>query len=160
MKIKTGYLYHIKDEYFNLVNDDNLMTNHEVGKTRPTYFTIADGDILWFIPISSKVEKYQNVMNKKIKRYGFCDTIWIEKIYENKAAILFQNAFPTLDKYIDHVHLINGKPAKVPYKLEKKICDQFTKLMELHKRNIKVFFPDIDSLKQKMINELKCDSKK
>lgn len=29
MEIKTGYLYHIKDEYFNVVNDDSLMQNHE-----------------------------------------------------------------------------------------------------------------------------------
>lgn len=46
MKIKTGYLYHIKDEYFYHVNDDKLMVNHEIGKKRPTYFTIKDGNIL------------------------------------------------------------------------------------------------------------------
>lgn len=34
MEIKTGYLYHIKDEFFDLVNDDNLMANHERGKKR------------------------------------------------------------------------------------------------------------------------------
>ena len=39
MEIKTGYLYHIKDEYFDFVNDENLMQNHEKGKKRPTYFT-------------------------------------------------------------------------------------------------------------------------
>ena len=32
MEVKTGYLYHIKDEYFDVVNDENLMTNHERGK--------------------------------------------------------------------------------------------------------------------------------
>lgn len=32
MEIKTGYLYHIKDEYFIIVNDDSLMQNHEKGK--------------------------------------------------------------------------------------------------------------------------------
>ena len=32
MEIKTGYLYHIKDEFFDIVNDENLMTNHERGK--------------------------------------------------------------------------------------------------------------------------------
>ena len=40
MKVKIGYLYHIKDEYFDLVNDEKLMQNHEKGKKRPTYFTI------------------------------------------------------------------------------------------------------------------------
>lgn len=32
MEIKTGYLYHIKDIYFDIVNDENLMQNHEKGK--------------------------------------------------------------------------------------------------------------------------------
>lgn len=45
MKIKTGYLYHIKDEYFDVVNDNSLMQNHERGKKRPTYFTIKDKNI-------------------------------------------------------------------------------------------------------------------
>ena len=35
MEIKTGYLYHIKDEYFDVVNDDSLMQNHKHGKKRP-----------------------------------------------------------------------------------------------------------------------------
>ena len=98
MEIKTGYLYHIKDEYFDVVNDDSLMQNHEKGKKRPTYFTIKDGDILWFIPISSKVEKYQMIINNKIEKYGFCNTIIIRKIADEDAAILLQNAFPTSEK--------------------------------------------------------------
>lgn len=40
MKVETGYLYHIKDEYFDVVKDENLMRNHEMGQKRPTYFTI------------------------------------------------------------------------------------------------------------------------
>ncbi len=32
MKIKEGYLYHIKDELFDMVNDENIMSNHEKGK--------------------------------------------------------------------------------------------------------------------------------
>ena len=43
------------------------MINHENGRARPTYFTIKDKDILWFIPLSSKVSKYQPIINKKIK---------------------------------------------------------------------------------------------
>lgn len=89
------------------------MSNHERGKSRPPYFTIKDGDILWFIPISSKVEKYEKILNKKIKKYGKCYTIIIDKIFGDKAAVLIQNAFPTLEKYIDHVHTINNKPAKL-----------------------------------------------
>ena len=42
------------------------MINHENGRSRPTYFTIKDKDILWFIPLSSKVDKYKIIIDKKI----------------------------------------------------------------------------------------------
>ena len=154
MQIKTGYLYHIKDDYFKKVNDENIMSNHEYQKKRPTYFTIKDNDILWFIPLSSKVDKYKKLFDKKIQKYGTCDSIIIAKIVENDSAILLQNAFPTLEKYIDHVHMVNGAPAKVGTDLQKEILLKFKKLMKLNDRGIKVFFTDVDKLKQQMLDEI------
>lgn len=46
MQVQTGYIYYIKDDFFNIINDKELMINHENGRTRPTYFTIRDKDIL------------------------------------------------------------------------------------------------------------------
>lgn len=154
MEIKTGYLYHIKDEFFDVVNDENLMTNHERGKKRPTYFTIKDKEILWFIPLSSKVEKYQKIVDKKIEKFGFCNTILIETIFDKKHAILLQNAFPTLEKYIDHVHTVDGKPAKVPETLAKIILNNFKDLMKLKNKGINLFFTDIDKIKEQMLEEV------
>ncbi len=71
MKLQPGYLYHIKDEYFDFINDENLMINHENGRSRPTYFVIKDKDILWFIPLSSKIDKYQRIIDYKIKKIWF-----------------------------------------------------------------------------------------
>ena len=154
MKVETGYLYHIKDEYFNLVNDDNLMQNHEKGKKRPTYFTIRDKDILWFIPLSSKVDKYKKIIDRKIDRYGFCNTIIIRKIANKDSVILLQNAFPTLEKFIDHVHTVDGVPLKVPTDLQNEIKSMFKNMIGLKKRGTNLFFTDIDSLKSKMFDEL------
>lgn len=154
MKIQTGFLYHIKDEFFDIVDDENLMTNHERGKKRPTYFTIKDKDILWFIPLSSKVEKYKKIIDRKIKKYGYCNTIMIEKIFNKDTVILLQNAFPTLEKYIDHIHTIDNKPAKVSEKLEKIILENFEKLLVLKSNGINLFFTDIDKIKNLMLNEL------
>ena len=55
MLIEEGYVYHIKSEYFEFVNDDKLMKNHEGNSTRQNYFCvkIENSDILWFIPMSS-----------------------------------------------------------------------------------------------------------
>ena len=155
MKIRTGYLYHIKDEYFDIVNDDSLMQNHERGKKRPTYFTIKDKDILCFIPISSKVEKYKRIIDKKIERYGFCNTIIIRKIAEEDAVILLQNAFPTLEKYIDHVHTKDGIPLKIPTDLQDEIKSLFKNMLGLKKRGTNLFFTDIDKLKEKMLEEIR-----
>jgi len=156
MKIKTGYLYHIKDEFFDIVNDENLMSNHERGKKRPTYFTIKDKNILWFIPLSSKVEKYKKIITNKNKKYGRCDTILIREILGKDSVILLQNAFPTLEKYIDHVHITNnGKPAKVIASTKEEILEKFKYLLKLKKRGINLFFTDIDKIKEQMEKELK-----
>ena len=151
MKIQTGYIYHIKDSFFNFVDDPSLMQNHEQGKKRPTYFTIKDKDILWFIPLSSKVEKYQKIIDNKIKRQGFCNTILIREVMGKKHAILLQNAFPTLEKYIDHVHVINGKPIKVISSLQKEILANFKQLLKLKEKGVNLFFTDIDSIKNKLL---------
>lgn len=42
MKVITGYLYHIKDEFFDRVNDNGIMINHENGHSRPSYLAIKD----------------------------------------------------------------------------------------------------------------------
>ncbi len=159
MKIQTGYLYHIKDEFFNIVNDDNLMTNHEREKKRPTYFTIKDKDILWFVPLSSKVEKYKKIVDKKIEKYGRCDTILIREILGKDSVILLQNAFPTLEKYIDHAHLLeNGKPAKVIDSLKEEILQNFEYLLKLKSKGVNLFFTDIDKIKKQMLEELETSN--
>ena len=155
MKVQTGYIYHIKDDFFKIVDDEKLMTNHERGKKRPTYFTIKDKELLWFIPLSSKVEKYKKIVDNKIKKYGKCDTILIREILGNDSVILLQNAFPTLEKYIDHVHVLeNGKPAKVIETLKDEILDRFIYLLKLKSKGINLFFTNIDKIKNQMMEEL------
>ena len=130
------------------------MTNHEHVKKRPTYFTIMDKDILWFIPLGSKVEKYQTIKDKKIKKYRSCNTVFIRIILDKESAILFQNAFPILEKYIDHVHTYHGVPAKVGSILKDETINNFKYLLKLHNRGINVFFADIDRIKKIIIEEI------
>ena len=155
MEVKTGYIYHIKDEFFDKINDKGLMINHENGKSRPTYFTIRYKDILWFIPLSSKVSKYQPIIDKKIKKHGDCRSIMIGEIANKTSVILLQNAFPTLEKYIDHVHTVNGAPVRVAGNLKNEILKNFRSLLALKQQGINLFFADIDKIKEKMLEEIK-----
>lgn len=130
------------------------MINHENGHARPTYFTIEDKDILWFIPLSSKITKYQPIIDQKIKKYGSCRSIMIREIANKKSVILLQNAFPTLEKYIDHPHITYGKPLKVIDSLKDEILDNFNYLLALKKQGNNLFFPNIDEIKKIMLEEI------
>lgn len=98
MEVITGYLYHIKDEFFDLINGKSLIINHEKGHSRPSYLAIKENNILWFIPLSSRVDKYKPIVESKTERYGSCKIIMIRKIAGKEQVILIQNAFPTLKK--------------------------------------------------------------
>ena len=123
MKVQTGYLYHIKDEFFDKINNKRLMINHENGHSRPSYLAIKDNEILWFIPLSSKIDKYKRIIEKKEKKYGSCKTILIKKIAGREQVILIQNAFPTIEKYIKSRHTIDGKYIKISSAIEREIVN-------------------------------------
>ena len=155
VKVQTGYLYHIKDKFFDRINNKGLMINHENGHSRPSYLAIKDDDILWFIPLNTKIEKYKTIIDKKEKKYGTCKTILIKKIAGREQAILIQNAFPTLEKYIQSRHTIDGKFIKISSAVEKEIIDDFEYMLSLKSSGLNLFFTDIDYIKNLMIEELK-----
>ena len=67
MEIQQGYSYHIKDEFFDLVQDKYLMSNKEQGNYRPHYYAIQDRKnpkLYWMIPISSQADKYKGIVEK------------------------------------------------------------------------------------------------
>ena len=143
MEIKEGYVYHIKSHYFEFANDDKLMNNHEGNSTRPNYFCIKmqEDEILWFIPMSSKVEKYQKIIDIKIKKYNKCDTIIIGNYRGKNHAFLIQNMFPITQKYIDHIDTVQGKALQVPSETRREILDRVNKVFKLKDRRNKLNIP-------------------
>jgi len=155
MKIKTGYLYHIKDEFFNDINARGLMINHENGHSRPSYLAIKDKDILWFIPLSTKVKKYQKIIESKLKKYGTCKGILIKRIADKDSVILIQNAFPTLEKYIRSKHTIDGIGVRISDSVKREIVSDFRTLLSLKKNGLNLFFTDIDKIKKQLLDDKK-----
>lgn len=71
MEIRQGYSYHIKDEFFDRVQDKYLMSNKENENYRPHFYAIQDKKnqvLYWMIPISSQVEKYKSIIKKKKRK--------------------------------------------------------------------------------------------
>ena len=131
--IETGYVYHIKEEYFKVARDKKLMRNHENGNTRPTYLCIrnANSKILWFAPMSSKVEKYKKIQEEKIKKNGTCDTIVIGKYRKKYSAFLIQNIFPVTKEYIDHIDTSRDKAVPIVAGTQKEITTKVNKVFRL-----------------------------
>ncbi len=158
MEVTQGYSYHIKDEFFDMIQDKYLMSNKENGSYRPHFLTIQDNknkELYWMIPISSQVDKYKVIIDKKIKRYGKCNTIIIGTFAGKDNAFLMQNAFPILKKYFDHVHTVDGKPVVIHSKLNRELTVNLREILAMYRRGIRLIFPDIEYIQRKMENELK-----
>ena len=154
MEVQTGYLYHIKDEFFEKIKDKGLMINHENGHSRPSYLAIKDNNILWFIPLSTKVDKYKNIIDQKTKKYGSCKTILIKKIGDIASVILIQNAFPTCEKYVKNIHKRDGKAVKISDAVKREILDDLKYILSLKESGLNLFFTDIDFIQNFIKEEL------
>jgi hypothetical protein len=151
-----GYVYHIKDSFFDLAQDDKLMKNREGDAYRPTYFCLRDSktDLLWVVPMSSRVDKYKVYVDKDIVRYGRCLKIVIGNYSGKNNAFLLQNMFPILPKYIDHAHTLDGIPTPVDTRLQAVLNRHFREVLRLYRKGANIVFPDIARLEKLMLSEL------
>ena len=70
MQIDVGYFYFIKDSFFDIIDDSELMKNKENGNKRPCYYCIKSkkyDNIIWFIPVSTKIDKYKRIYDSSEK---------------------------------------------------------------------------------------------
>lgn len=81
--ISRGF-YIIKDIFFKEVNDPYLKGNKK--ENRPHYYCFKDenSDYFWMIPLSSKVIKYREIVDNKIKNGKRCDGIYIAKLDDDR----------------------------------------------------------------------------
>ena len=158
MLIQEGYFYHIKDEFFSLVNDSALMSNKENGGYRPHYFAVRDSknqDIFWMVPVSSRYEKYKKFHDSQIEKYHKCTKVVLGKFAGTDCAFLVQNAFPVITDYFDHIHTRFDLPATISEDTGKEIIKCLKSNLALHRRGISLFFADIDRIYSTMERKLK-----
>lgn len=100
--------------------------------------------------LMSNVEKYKKVIEKKVKRYGKCNTIVIGKFAGRDNAFLIQNAFPIIARYFDHVHTIENRPVTIHSKLQRELTVNLREVLAMYRRGIRLIFPDIEYIQRKM----------
>ena len=153
---KHGF-YIIKDSFFEFVKDSNLKGNKK--ENRPHYYCFQDTStgLYWMIPLSSRVEKYKKIMQKKAENNKPCDIIHILKTDNDKEnAFLIQDMFPITEEYIERAYTIAGNPMKITSEHSaKEIERKARKVLGMLKRGVK-FVPtqaDVLKIQEKLLNK-------
>lgn len=114
MQINVGCFYFIKDSFFDVIDDSELMQNKENGNKRPCYYCFKSKEydsIIWFIPVSTKIDKYQKIYDKKLQKQiklgktPSIDTIVFGNVANTYSAFLIQNMFPVTEEYIESQYI-------------------------------------------------------
>lgn len=161
MQIDIGCFYFIKDIFFDIINDPELMQNKESGNKRPCYYCFKSKEydnIIWFIPVSTKVEKYQKIYDDKIKKQVklgkkvSIDTIVFGNVANTYSAFLIQNMFPVKEEYIESQYIKNKVAIKLSNKLQTEIIYKANKVLNLYKHGMKnIIFPNVDKILDQLL---------
>ena len=160
MEIIEGKLYFIKDEFIIKYNPKyHLMENKDEGTKRPTYFCFRDKkdeDILWFVPMSSKYEKYLNIYEKIKNKKGIepNNFVFARNIAGKKAVFLIQNMFPTLEKYIEEEYKKAGISIKVPKAVKDEIDKKTRDIFALTNKDVVATFTNLPEFIKDIKNEV------
>ncbi len=107
MEFVNSGLYTIKDTYFKKFDKGFLSDNKR--ENRPYYYAVKDkDDIVWFIPLSTQTEAYEDKINKDIKKHGECLFYLIGKINGIKRVFLIGNIFPATKEYVKKPYTVNN----------------------------------------------------
>ena len=100
--------YKVKDKYFSdFPNKRHMLNKHE---NRPYYLAVKESNgIIWLIPISSKVEKYEAKISADEAKFGECLMYHVIQFMGEKRAALIGNMIPITEEYIKGEFTISNR---------------------------------------------------
>lgn len=109
MKVESNGLCIISDRYFlDFPNIRHMSNKHE---SRPYYLAIyGENKIIWTIPLSSQVNKYQEKIKADERKHGECLFYYIARVKGKDSAFLVGNVIPVIEDYIKKPFTIQGIP--------------------------------------------------
>lgn len=153
---KTGF-YIIKNTFFEIMNDPYLKGNKE--EKRPHYYCFEESEtgIFWMIPLSSRIEKYQRIIDKREKQGKRCDILYIAKLADGRESVfLLQDMFPITEKYIEREYTVGGQHFILTSESTvKQIESKAKRVMKLLKNGIQFMptQPDVNRIYMKLKEE-------
>lgn len=134
---------------------DPYLKRNKAGN-RPHYYCFEDTKIgiYWLIPLSSRVDKYRRIIEKKEKAGKFCDILHIVKLDDRRESVfLIQDMFPITAEYIEREYTVSGNHLMLTSEhTVREIERKAKKVMELLKHGIKFTptQPDVMAILKKL----------
>lgn len=158
MVIEDRKFYFIKDEFFDVFKDYGLMVNKENGNKRHCYFCFKDrqnSEIIWFVPISTKYEKYEKIYEKKKAKSGKKPVynFVFGSVLGKKAVFLIQNIFPTTLDYIEKKYKNSNRDVEIPEIIKEQVITKALRVVDLAKDGVQIPFYDIIEMKKILLNK-------
>ena len=160
----TGEFWFVSDSFYQKFQNCGLMPNKEIDSNgnphgRPCYFTLVDKtnpDLFWFIPISSKVEKYRAIYHKCVNKYHRCDYIDFANVIGYETAFLIQNMFPITKQYLsdEYIQKSNNVPVRLDEVSKQRIIRKAYDVLAKVQKGISLIFTDIETIKTTLLAEL------
>jgi len=148
--------YFIKDGFFEKFKNYELMQNKEDGNKRPCFFCFRDKkykDIIWFVPISSKVGKYKAIYEKKKQKQSKVYNFVFGKLLGQDKVFLIQNMFPTTEEYIDSKYQTREKDVEITKILQDEIIIMANNVINLAEKGINIPFYSIIEMRNILIKK-------
>ena len=121
-----------------------------IAHNRPCFFAFPDNvtkGIYWLVPISSKYEKYKAVYDKKVEKYGRCNTIRFGTVLGTDAIFLIQNMCPVTESYISEVYVDkNNVPIQIDNRIVQDVVSNAREVLARHLRGAVLIFPDVKTI--------------
>ena len=153
--MKERLFYIIKEDFFEKMADPYLKGNKE--ENRPHYYCFKENDtgLMWMIPLSSRIEKYKRIIQKREKHNRQCDILHIAKLDDDKEAVfLIQDMFPVTEQYIAREYTISKNPLVLTSEhTVKEIERKAKRILSLINRGKKLIPTQVDV--NSIINKLK-----
>jgi hypothetical protein len=125
---------------------------------RPCYYAFEDTNkfIYWLIPISSQLDKFQKIYDKKMKAKGICDTIHFGFVLGEKKAFLIQNMCPVIDEYINnqYINATTGSAVMLNEDVALELEKKARRVLLLQSKGTRLVFPDIFKIKEELLKKI------
>ena len=110
-------------------------------------------EIIWFVPISSKVKKYKSIYEDKKKVRKKVYNFVFGKVLGKEKAFLIQNIFPTIEEYIESKYQNKMQDVEITETLKQEIIETSMNVIKLAQKGINIPFYDIIEMKNILLKK-------